>query len=464
MKHTLFGSILPLAFSLLISSPVHAEEVSLDKLLQQVRGGLAQDRKENRTRLTQFKADKAQQAKQLKILKANEAQEEKTSAALEARFTKNEARLVELERKLNERLGTLKELFGVLQQSASDARVAMADSLTHIQFAERDTLLSGFVSEMEQASRLPDLAEIESLWFELQREMTESGKVVRFTSRVVDADGVARDAELIRVGAFNLVADGRYYQFFRETGRIVEYPRQPSPRHLQGAETLSKTNTPGSSIAFSIDPSRGQLLALLVQTPELRERIEQGGVIAYIILGLGALAMLVALERLITLSIVQIRIGSQAKHLDQPTANPLGRVLAVYHNNRHLDGETLELKLSESILKESLKVQKRISFIKIVAVVAPLLGLLGTVTGMIITFQAITLFGAGDPKLMSGGISQALVTTVLGLTVAIPSLLLHALVQGRAKQIAEVLEQQAVGMVVEQAEAQAMQSAQDAPA
>ena len=464
MKHTLFGSILPLAFSLLISSPVHAEEVSLDKLLQQVRGGLAQDRKENRTRLTQFKADKAQQAKQLKILKAHETQEEKNSAALEARFAKNEARLVELERKLNERLGTLKELFGVLQQSASDARVAMADSLTHIQFAERDTLLSGFVSEMEQASRLPDLAEIESLWFELQREMTESGKVVRFTSRVVDADGVARDADLIRVGAFNLVADGRYYQFFRETGRIVEYPRQPSPRHLQGAETLSKTNTPGSSIAFSIDPSRGQLLALLVQTPELRERIEQGGVIAYIILGLGALAMLVALERLITLSIVQIRIGSQAKHLDQPTANPLGRVLAVYHNNRHLDGETLELKLSESILKESLKVQKRISFIKIVAVVAPLLGLLGTVTGMIITFQAITLFGAGDPKLMSGGISQALVTTVLGLTVAIPSLLLHALVQGRAKQIAEVLEQQAVGMVVEQAEAQAMQSAQDAPA
>jgi len=444
-----------------MTSAVHAEDISLDTLLQQVKTGLAQDRKNNQTRLAQFKADKTQQANQLKALKTSKNKEETISVKLESRFAKNQTNLASLDRKLSERLGTLKELFGVLQQSASDARVTMADSLTHIQFAKRDAFLEEFGHKMGQASQLPDLTEIEQLWFELQREMTESGKVTRFTTQVVDAGGVASNVELIRIGAFNLVANGRYYQFIHETGRIVEYPRQPAPRHLLGAQALTDSNAPEASVAFSIDPSRGQLLALLVQTPELRERIEQGGVIGYIILGLGALALIAALERLITLSIIQLRIRSQAKRPKHPAANPLGRILGVYHNSRHLDSETLELKLSESILEESLKVQKRVSIIKIIAVVSPLLGLLGTVTGMIITFQAITLFGAGDPKLMSGGISQALVTTVLGLSVAIPSLLLHAVVQGRVKQITEVLEQQAVGMIAEQSEAQAAQVVQN---
>jgi len=434
---------------------VNAEKLSMDGLLKEVKAGLSQDRKENQQRIATFKSEKTKQAERVAMMQSREKQEEEKSASLEKHFEENEAQLAELDQKLTERLGSLKELFGVLQQVSTDARGQFADSLTHPQFAERDKFLHEFSAKMGQASRLPDLSEIERLWFELQREMTESGKVVRFNTKVVDAGGVEREASLIRVGAFNYVADGKYYQFVRETGRIVEYSRQPAPRHMQGADSLTKATTPGESVTFSIDPSRGQLLALLVQAPELRERIEQGGVIGLIILGLGALAVLVAIERLITLTFVQMRIRGQSKQPETSKNNPLGRILTVYHNNQGLDTETLELKLSESVLKESLKIQKRVSFIKIIAVVAPLLGLLGTVTGMIITFQAITLFGAGDPKLMSGGISQALVTTVLGLTVAIPSLLLHALVSGRAKNINEVLEQQTLGLVAEQAESKA---------
>jgi len=194
-------------------------------------------------------------------------------------------------------------------------------------------------------------------------------------------------------------------------------------------------------------------LGLLVQTPDWRERIEQGGEIAYIILGLGMLAVLIALERLLTLSLTHLRVSFQARRVNKPGNNALGRIIKKYQQNSHLDNETLELKLGEQVLKESLQVNRRIAFIKIIAVVSPLLGLLGTVTGMIITFQGITLFGAGDPKLMSGGISQALVTTVLGLAVAIPAILLHAMAQGKAKMISEVLEQQAMGLVAEQAEA-----------
>jgi biopolymer transport protein ExbB len=134
--------------------------------------------------------------------------------------------------------------------------------------------------------------------------------------------------------------------------------------------------------------------------------------------------------------------------------NPLGRVLKVYADNKHVDMETLELKLSEAIIKETPRLQRFLLFLKIISVVAPLMGLLGTVTGMIQTFQAITLFGTGDPTLMAGGISQALVTTVLGLTVAIPMVLLHTIVSGRSRRIINVLQEQSAGIVAQHSEAE----------
>jgi biopolymer transport protein ExbB len=127
-------------------------------------------------------------------------------------------------------------------------------------------------------------------------------------------------------------------------------------------------------------------------------------------------------------------------------------VLQVAKDNWGSDLETLELKMGEAIIKEAPKLSRGLLFLKIIAVVAPLMGLLGTVTGMINTFQAITLFGTGDPKLMAGGISQALVTTVLGLTVAIPTVLLHTVVTGRSRRIVHVLEEQGAGIVAEHAE------------
>lgn len=443
--------ILSLIILLSISSS-QAEQISLDSLLNEVKSGLQQDRKLNQQRLTEFKTKKEQQVKLLNAMKASRAAEDKRSDVLEKQFEKNEIVRSELEEKLRQRLGSLKELFGVLQQVSNDSRGQFSQSLTQIQFGERDTFLQNFAEKMESTTELPALEEIQQLWFELQREMTESGKVVRFNARIADKQGIEQDASLIRVGLFNLVSNGKYYQYVPETGRVIEYPRQPSQRHLQGAQQLSNEDNTQLS-AFALDPSRGQLLGLLVQAPDWRERIEQGGEIAYIILGLGLLAVLIALERLLTLNLTHLRVSLQARRVNKPGNNALGRIIQKYHQNTHLDNETLELKLGEQVLKESLRVNRRIAFIKIIAVISPLLGLLGTVTGMIITFQAITLFGAGDPKLMSGGISQALVTTVLGLAVAIPAILMHAMAQGKAKRISEVLEQQAMGLVAEQAEA-----------
>ena len=108
--------------------------------------------------------------------------------------------------------------------------------------------------------------------------------------------------------------------------------------------------------------------------------------------------------------------------------------------------------MHEAILRELPALEKWVNIIKLAAMVAPLLGLLGTVTGMIITFQALTIFGAGDPKAMAGGISSALVTTALGLCVAIPAVFLHALVNNRSKAIVQILEEQTAGVVAEQAQ------------
>jgi biopolymer transport protein ExbB len=182
------------------------------------------------------------------------------------------------------------------------------------------------------------------------------------------------------------------------------------------------------------------------------ERIAQGKIVGYVIIALGLVGLLIAIWRLLALTATTTACNRQAKNLEQAGNNPLGRVIKIAHDNPGVDVEGLELKLGEAILKETPKFNAWLSFLKIISVVAPLLGLLGTVTGMIITFQAITLYGAGDPKLMAGGISTALVTTVLGLVVAIPMVFLHTLVQSRAKRLTQILQEESAGMLSERAE------------
>lgn len=428
-----------------------AENLSLDDLLKKVKAGRVQDSRENAARIEAFKANKNRQQQLLADAKVKRTSEEERSEALETAFEENDLKIVDLENALKERLGSLKELFGVLQQASGDARGQFENSLTQVQFPERGAFLTELAQKMGQTSRLASLEEIRRLWYELQREITESGKIVRFPATVITATGDEVDQEVTRVGAFNVIANGKYLQFEPATGHLVELGRQPQQRYLDKVAGLEAA-AGGSTAPFGLDPSRGQILSLLVQAPDLRERIDQGGVVGYVIIGLGLLALLIALERLLVLTFTGMRVSAQARKTDQPGRNPLGRVLQVYHNNPTTDVETLELKLSEAILKETPKINRMLMFLKIIAVVAPLLGLLGTVTGMIITFQAITLFGTGDPKLMAGGISQALVTTVLGLCVAIPTVLLHTLVASRARRVNQVLEEQATGLVAEHSE------------
>jgi biopolymer transport protein ExbB len=346
-------------------------------------------------------------------------------------------------------MGTLGELFGVVRQVAGDTRGNVESSLVSAQIGGR----TEFLEELGKSKALPAIADLEHLWYELLREMTEQGKVVRFTAPVLNLDGDAEEREVIRAGVFSAVSGGRYVLWEIDAagvGKLRDLNKQPPARYLNTVAGFE--NAESGMARLAVDPSRGSLLSLLIETPSNIERIQQGKAVGYVIITLGIIAGVLGIIRWLVMSVVSRQVAAQRKTTTPNKGNPLGRVLSVYADNRDADAETLELRLDEAVMRETARLERFLWLVKVVSVVAPLLGLLGTVTGMIQTFQAITLFGAGDPKMMAGGISQALVTTMLGLTVAIPLVLLHALVANSTKHIVDVLDEQSAGLIATQAE------------
>ena len=445
------------ALALAFAAPVQAQDaevVSLDELLDIVRDAGGRDAAAEEQRIQEFEQNQANQQQLLNDANARRAAEEARSARLETTFEENELLIADVTEQLNVRLGSLRELFGVLQQVAGDARGLFEASLTNIEYPERSQFLTDLAAKMGSGSQLASIEEIERLWFELQREATELGKVKRLPDfQVIAANGDILNEDIVRVGPFNILADGRYLQRDAETNSVSELQRQPEQGRFTGSTSAMLSSGPGDDfVRFGLDPTSGQILGLLVREPSFRERINQGGIVGYIIITLGIFGVLLSIERLISLGIAGRKVKAQLKSDTASEKNALGRVLGAYESNREVDTETLELKLGEAILKEVPPLQRGILIIKVISVVAPLLGLLGTVTGMINTFQAITLFGTGDPTRMAGGISQALVTTQLGLYVAVPTVLLHTVVSGRSRGIIQILQEQAAGIVAEQSE------------
>ena len=433
---------------------------SLDELLDNVEQRRVVESREHTARERKFAAEKANQAKMLQDAKAERRREQRRSDRLETTFEENEIRIGDLQEQLDKRLGSLRELFGVLQQVAGDTRGLFEGSLISSQYPNRGEFLGDLAKKMGTSSQLASIDEMESLWFELQREMTESGKISRYPGTITRLSGDKDNTDIVRVGSFALLGDGEYLQWNVDTQTITEIARQPSGRHTSTAADLQDAQ-PGEVVEFSVDPTRGSLLALLIQAATVGERVGsitsgftdgQGGIIGAIIIWVGIIALLVALERVFRLVTTTKKVNAQRGSSTPNRDNPLGRVLSVYEENKEVDVETLELKLGEAILGETPNLTKYISFIQVISVVAPLAGLLGTVIGMIETFQAITLFGTGDPKTMAGGISTALMTTVLGITVAIPTTLLHQFVQGLSKDVLHIIEEQSAGLIAEHAE------------
>ena len=446
--------ILTAAFAVSMVGTVQAEEIqakSLAELLQLVKDGKVVNQRINEQREREFIADKNRQQQAVRNAQREQANEEARSERLEAQFEKNEQDIAAKQEILAKRLGSLRELFGVLQQVSGDTRGVLEGSIVSAELPGRGEWLGEFAASMGKSSKLATIEEIERLWYELQREMTESSKVSKFSAEVIKLGGEKVTQEVIRIGSFNLISEGEYVAYDIENQVIKELPKQPEARFVDSAGELADASS--GFVPFALDPTRGQLLALQIQVPTIEERVHQGGLPGYVIISLGIVAVIIAVAKFITLTLTGMKVSSQAKNAGSPDGgNPLGRIINVYRENEGVDSETLQLKIDEAILKEQPSINRFIGFIKIISMVAPLLGLLGTVIGMIVTFQAITLFGTGDPKTMAGGISQALITTVLGLVVAIPTVLLHYFVNSRAQGIMQILNEQSGGLIAEHAE------------
>lgn len=421
---------------------------TLDELLQQVEQAAQEEQRIDQQRLQRFINERNNQRQMLEQARAELRAEEQRSDRLQNEFDQNELQLVELETTLDERMGNLGELFGVVRQVAGDMRGNLQDSMVSAQLPGR----SEFFAKLAEARELPTVSELRQMWYEMVREITESGKVVQFESELINADGVREEnREVVRVGVFNVVSNGKFLQWDGDQGLLIELPRQPAGRFQSMAQNLQDASE-GEVVDMAIDGTRGAILAQVVRAPTTMERIRQGAEVGYVIIALGIFGVLFALWRGIVLTIKGNAIKRQLKREDADEGNALGRVIKVYQDNPDQDVETLELKLDEAILRETAPLESGLPLIKVLYVVAPLIGLLGTVVGMIVTFQQITLFGTGDPRMMASGISMALITTVLGLTVAIPLTIIHSLLQSRSRSLIQILEEQAAGIIARLAE------------
>ena len=428
---------------------------NLDQLLQMVKDSKIGESAEHRKRESEFNRQKNNQAGLLKQAENTKAAEERRSTALEEKYKEQELLVQQKREQLDERLGSLKELFGHLTSTAGDLRSNIENiSIVSAQYPGREDFLAELIDKMNSETQLPSIEEIERLWSEQLTEIVESSKVVKFNAEVSDSAGNKTTQEVVRIGNFNLVSNGAYLDYKSDSNTLSKFDSLP-----QGGMSASATSLQSAGSGFTkvfIDPSGangGDLLkALVTNTPSLAERFEQGRLVGKVIAGVGLFALLIGLWRFFVLMAISGKVGSQLKSQSANTNNPLGRVLKVAEDNPGIDVESLELKLEEAVLKERPPIEGYLNIIKIISMVAPLLGLLGTVTGMIVTFQAITIYGAGDPKAMAGGISGALVTTVLGLIVAIPTVLMHTFLNGKAKSVVQVLDEQSAGIIAAKAE------------
>ncbi len=449
-----FCVIFPLILVLNISH-TYAQETNLDALLKEVRQSKYLINKDNKAREQRFRAEHSQRKKRLLQVKKELQQALVDSRRLKDTLQNNDQLLAEIDEQILKNSSNLGELFGVVRQISGETHAVFKNSIISIQYPER----SKFLKRLSDSRTLPAINDLKRLWYEMQRQMTESGKNVQFKHMIITAQGNEEQRLITRIGEFNSLSQNTYLQYLNKTSQLVELKRQP-PQHFLAMigqlETAAAAHEKGE-IALAIDPSGGTLLSLMTQIPSIEERVRQGGIIGYIILFIGLLSVLIALERYIYLSLISYKINKQRKIAKASEKNPLGRIMHLYHQIREGDKqlisvETLSLKLDELILSETPKIEKGLVMLGLFATVTPLLGLLGTVIGMIETFQSIALFGTGDPKLMSGGISQALVTTGLGLIVAIPAILLHGFLQTKSNRLIQVLDEESAGYVAQIAE------------
>ncbi|PSW06510.1 MotA/TolQ/ExbB proton channel family protein [Photobacterium lipolyticum] len=424
---------------------VSAELISTETLLSKTQQAQKAQRAHNIQREAGFNQTEQGIRAQRDALLAQRDQLQRETDQLSKTFSENENRLSVLEEQLRLETGSLGELFGVVRQSAKELNAEMDFSVTGVD----STQYASVVDQIVDAKALPSMTQLTGLWQGMVEQIDASAELAPVSVPYINGEGYKVDVDAYRLGSFALVGDQGYVQW--NSVRHVAKPYLKQPEKGPVSADLASMSQVGL-MPLVVDPSRGMMLEQLANTPSLSERLEHGGVVGKIILGLLAIGAIITLFRGAKLFIARQQIKAQLKKPQQPGNNPLGRVIAVYDKEQNRSVEALELRLLEAIVDEQQSLEKGLSMLKLLAALAPMLGLLGTVTGMIETFQVITQFGNGDPKVMAGGISMALITTVLGLVAAMPLLLAHNILSTQADTIRNILEKQGISLVAEQAE------------
>lgn len=408
----------------------------LDQLLQQVDNEQNKELKIDKNREAKFLSNLSTAKQKLKAVKIALQREKKSTKELKNQFKNQKDKIQTYNLELKNKGENLDNLFAIAKQDAKDFSSLLKASMTSTEFHGRSSLLNKFANSSEN----PTINNLYGLYKDYFTEIIESGKVVDYKSDIVTTTGENKNSLVTRIGLFTAFNKNGYLYYDDSISRFVELMRQPQDKYLDFINQYYNESL--DVVPVLIDPTRGVLFSMLKDQPTVKERVKQGGVIGYIILLLGSLTILFALYKYMSLFVMERKIKKQIDSNEIKDDNSLGRILKSFQKHKTKDAEIIESKIDSVLVKEIPSIQSGLSMIKLVAAVAPLLGLLGTVTGMIETFQSITLFGTGDPKLMAGGISQALMTTVLGLVVAIPVLFIYNILNSKAKEIIELLTQQ----------------------
>jgi len=431
--------------AMLMGAPASAQITSIDQLLNQVRQDAAKTEQENREREARFSQNLSTQSAELAKARSELASLERQARAAQVGFDRNQNRISNLEDLLKTAQGEFGEVFGLARSKAGEFKAMLDASMISAQYPDRAKGLG----KIAESKALPSSDELNLIWMRMLEEMKAQREVTTFTANVAD---LGEGVEVTRIGPFNAFTDkdAQFLAYVPPKGdvdaRLAKLPRQPGGVVSKAAQSVAGAGA-GSKVSAPIDPTRGSLLKSFERVPDTGERIAQGGIIGKIILILLALGALLGVVRILMLMGTSAAVKGQKRKAQASSKNPLGRIMLAAEGARDGDEEQLELKLDEAILRESPKLEFGLNLLKLAAGIAPLLGLLGTVTGMIKTFQAMMIYGTGDPQLMAGGISEALVTTMLGLIAAIPLLILHSFCSSLARGVQNTLEEQSAGIV-----------------
>ena len=444
---------------LLSAAPASAQVTSVQDVLSKIRQDSAKTEADNRQREQRFRSRQGEQESLLREARSELAQLESRASSVKGTFSANDARISRLEGELKAAQGDFGEVFGLARSKAGEFKALLDNSLITAQYPTRTQVL-GRVSE---SKALPNTDELNAIWQTMLEEIKAQRQVATFDAPVANIEDGASQS-VTRVGPFTAFTTngGNFLGYKTATDdtnpiSLSKLPKQPGGAISSAASSVNGASE-GSLVYAPIDPTRGGLLASFERVPDTRERVAQGGKIGYIIVALAALGSLFGLLNIIRLFLTSMAVKGQKRKAQAAKGNPLGRIMMAYDDAKNKDADTVELKLDEAILRESPKLEFGLNFLKLGAGIAPLLGLLGTVTGMIKTFQAMMIYGTGDPQLMAGGISEALVTTMLGLIAAIPLLIIHSFCASLARSIQGTLEEQSAGIVARHVETRGLGS------